>query len=252
AQAVIAVRAEHDRVDVARGDASGVLQRFSPRDLALRRRQRDRTAAELPDGGLERDAGARGRFLEEEQQRAALERPHRFAGAPLRLQLPGAAKERAVLVRGEIGELQEIAFHSAASFSSTRILSSRGIVLACARRASTQPRSDRICASIEAGPVPPSFRLRATDAAASAARSTSAVIRGSTSCARARGAFDSAIPRSAQARTSAPVVLYALLKGTPVCASASATSVAAVAPSSSAARQRTWPRRWHRPASPSG
>src|SRR5438874_1603776 len=237
-QPIVAVGAEHDRVDVARGDPGRVLQRLAARDLAVRGGQRDRVPAELSDGGLEGDAGARGRLFEQQQERTSLERAHGLAQAPLRLQLVRAPEEGAVLVQGEVREPQEIPLHNPASFSSASSRSSRGTAELADAAALADARSDAICASSEARPVPPAFLLRATESAASAARSTSGVKRGSIWRARSSGARLSAIPWSMHRRTSAPVSLYAVRKGTPACVRASATSVAAVAPSSSALRPR--------------
>ena len=85
AQPVVAVRAEHDGVDVARGDARGVLERLAARDLALAGGEGDRAPAQLADGGLERDAGAGGGLLEEEQERSSAQRsapPRPSAASP--------------------------------------------------------------------------------------------------------------------------------------------------------------------------
>ena len=113
-QPLVAVRAEHDRVDIARRHARRVLQRLAARDLALLHRQRDRVPAELADGRLERDAGPGRSLFEQQQQRPPLERPL----PAVRLQLVCAAEEQQMLVGREIGQGQEIALHRAASLSS--------------------------------------------------------------------------------------------------------------------------------------
>src|SRR5207245_3852556 len=87
------------------------------RDLAVLHGQRDGGASELADGGLEAEARPRRVLLEEQQQRAPLERAHHLAALARDLQLGRAPEERLVLGGGEVGQLQEIALHSSASLS---------------------------------------------------------------------------------------------------------------------------------------
>src|SRR5207302_11259995 len=106
---------------------------------------------------------------------------------------PGV-EEAAMLVQVKIPDAQAIPLHSAASFSSANKRPSRGTATPADAAALADARSDAICASTEARPVPPAFLLRATESAASAACSTSGVERGSIWRARSSGARLSAIP----------------------------------------------------------
>ena len=92
--------AHADRRDVPRQDERGVADRLAAGELQLALAEHHREAAELVDAGLERHARARGRLLEEQGDRAALERARRVRLALERIR----AVEHAAKVGGrELG-----------------------------------------------------------------------------------------------------------------------------------------------------
>ena len=103
--------AEHDRVDVARQHAPGVLDRLTPAELKIRRRQGHRVTAELRHPDLERHAGPRGGLLEDQRHGPAR---HRIRMQP-RVDLhPGRQGHHAAeLRRGQVVDRQEVTGHAA-------------------------------------------------------------------------------------------------------------------------------------------
>src|SRR5258708_12577159 len=198
-QPIVAVGAEHDGVDVARGDARGVFERLAARDLRVLHGEGDGVPAELADGRLERDARARRGLLEEQEERPALQGPL----APVGLQLAGAAEERAMLLDAQIAEAEEVPLHRSASFSSSKSCARRGTAAADSRARAASCASQAIWSSIF--PVPPAFRLRATEARGSAAASASASKRASIARAISSVAFPNATPPSRHRCTSCPL-----------------------------------------------
>src|SRR5205814_7556057 len=211
-------------VDVTRRDRARVRERLAARDLTLLHRQGDRSAAELPDGRFKTQPRPRRVLLEKEQERAPGERVDHIAAPPRRFQIGGPAANGGVLRRVEVGQGEKIALHSSASRRCANSSCRRGVVLALSAARAARCSSAAICSFTCCGPVPPAFRLRATDARGSAARSTSSSKPGSISRASASVARESGSCCSWQRRTSFPTIWYAVRNGTPFCASASATS----------------------------
>ena len=63
--------ADHDRVEVAREDDGGVLDRLAAAELEVACREVEAVAAELGDADLERDPRPRRGLLEDHPERAA-------------------------------------------------------------------------------------------------------------------------------------------------------------------------------------
>src|SRR6185312_280499 len=78
-----AVGAQHDRVHVARQDTRGVGDRLAPAKLGFLAGQHDHLTAKLAHPDLERDAGARRGFLEDQRQGLARQRTRGHAAGPL-------------------------------------------------------------------------------------------------------------------------------------------------------------------------
>src|SRR5262249_22036292 len=125
----------------------------------------------LAHGGLERYPGARRRLLEDQPQRAPLER---LGDGPLLaqgLELPRARHQGSVLGVRDVGQLQEIAFHAWTPRRRSTSASRSGIAFARPRHARAFDRMEAICAPTERGPVPPELSLRAMAAMGSRAAS---------------------------------------------------------------------------------
>src|SRR5438309_11396618 len=130
AEAFVAVRSIHDRVDVAGCHRRGVFERLAAGDLAVLHGKRDRAASQLADGRLEAEPRARRVLLEEEQQRAPFERAADLAALARRLELRCSPEKSGVLLLGEIGKREKVALHSSASRSSANRPWRCGVVLA--------------------------------------------------------------------------------------------------------------------------
>ena len=87
-------RARDDQVDPARQVARDVADGLARAEADVVGRQVDRRAAELLDAGLEGDARAQARLLEDHGERLADQRRGRLAGAKLCLQSIGVVEHR--------------------------------------------------------------------------------------------------------------------------------------------------------------
>ena len=81
-QALMPLRAQHDRVDITRQHARGVADGFAVPELQIAAAQHHRLAAHLAHADVERDARARRRFLEDQRQHPPFERLHIVGSAP--------------------------------------------------------------------------------------------------------------------------------------------------------------------------
>ena len=105
-QALLLEGPEHDRVDVARQDTTGVLDRLTATQLELRRGQHDGVRAELFHPDLERDTRAGGGLLEDQRDRSAGQRSG--VRAPIRLQCRAEVDELGELGSGEVVDAQVV------------------------------------------------------------------------------------------------------------------------------------------------
>ena len=90
---------------VARQDVGGVAHGLAARELHLLGAQHHRMPAELEDAGLERGARARRRLLEQQRDRAALERARRERRL---LERGGAVQQQIEPVRVQLGSGDEV------------------------------------------------------------------------------------------------------------------------------------------------
>src|SRR5690606_34046834 len=105
---VVREGAYHDCVDHFRQHARGVLDRFTTAELAVIGREEDRAAAHLDHCGLEGDARARRRLLEDHRQGVVLQNFMRHALALHDLQFAGALDDVPQFSGAEIGKTQEV------------------------------------------------------------------------------------------------------------------------------------------------
>jgi hypothetical protein len=111
---LVGAGADRDRVDVAREDSGGVANRLAARELQLVAAQHDRRPAQLGDGDLEGDAGARRGPFEDEGDAATGEVAVSRALAPARFQLQRQVEQLAQLEGAELFGGEEIALCQAA------------------------------------------------------------------------------------------------------------------------------------------
>src|SRR6266702_1492473 len=109
-QLLVLEGADHERVEVTRQDAGGVLDRLPAPELRVLRREHDAMCAELVRAHLERDAGARGGLLEDEPERHPGERTR--AALAEQLPLRAALDELEQLLAREVGQPEEVALRA--------------------------------------------------------------------------------------------------------------------------------------------
>ena len=102
---VLVARAQADHRGVAGQDQRGVAHGLAARELQLVGAQDHRVAAELEHAGLERRARAGRRLVEQQRDRAALERPR---GLRRRLQRRRAVQQQVEPVGVEFGAGEEV------------------------------------------------------------------------------------------------------------------------------------------------
>jgi hypothetical protein len=101
-------RPDHDRVEVAREDERGVLDRLAAAELEVGGREVEADPAELPDPDLERDPGAGRRLLEDHPERPAGKKTLLLAGGLGVLQLVGQVEHTQEVLAAPVGDSREV------------------------------------------------------------------------------------------------------------------------------------------------